>query len=226
LAINTKDSLLLAWASTADALLASSPSTYGTTAAVATAFHAVYQPYADAMAALQDDAQKNKSAIALKDQCKKALLDFARPLYATIKANNAVTYQAKVDMGIHVNSPPSRVPAPVWVPKLEVASVYGRNVRLRILNPLTGKRGKPSKTVAGVSLFSFVGENPPTAAQAWQAEGNVGGSDIVVQFPESVEPSSVVWFTGFYYTARGLSGESCTPISARIGFEGAEPLSA
>jgi hypothetical protein len=216
----------LAWSGTADALLTSSPTTYGTTAAVATAFHAVYQPFADAMAALQDDAQRNKSATALKDQCKKALLDFARPLYATIKANQTVSYQAKVDMGIHVNSTPSRIPAPVWVPKLEVASVFGRNVRLRILNPLTGKRGKPSKTVAGVSLFSFVGENPPTAEQTWHPQGNCAASEVIVQFAESVEPTTVVWFTGFYYTARGLSGESCTPIHARIGYEGAEPLAA
>ena len=180
MAIPTRDSLLVAWTNTADALLTASPATYGTTAAVATAYHAVSQPYVDAVAALQDDAQKNKSLVAAKDQAKTALLAFARPLYATIKANTSVTYQAKVDMGIKVNSPPSSIPAPAEVPKLEVASVYGRNVRLRILNPLTNKRAKPAGCV-GISLFSFVGSAPPGGDEGWHPQGNVTKSEIVAQ---------------------------------------------
>jgi hypothetical protein len=215
----------VAWTNTADALLTASPAAYQQTPAVATAYHTVSLAYVEAVAAMNDDAQKNKSLVAARDQAKKALLDFARPLYTAIQANPNVTYQAKVDMGIKVKSPPSPIPAPGVVPTLSVASVFGRQVRLNIRNPITGKRAKPAGCV-GVSLYSFIGDAPPTGNQQWRPEGNVTKSEILVNFPESVEPTTVVWFCAFYYTARGLSGVTCTPIHTRIGFEGADPLAA
>jgi hypothetical protein len=171
-------------------------------------------------------AQKNKSLVALKNSAKAALLPYARMLYTRIQSNMAVSDPDKVELDIVVRkTEPSPVPAPTDAPALTAASVFGRNVRLNLRNPITGKRAKVPGAI-GVALYSFVGDEPPEGTAGWRSEGNVTKSEIIVQFDESVAPLSRVWFTGCYYTARGLSGPACTPVASRTGDQGAEPLSA
>jgi hypothetical protein len=226
MAIPVKNSLLVDWSTTFNDLFGSSPTTYGGTAAQATQYGTLHTAWIASYTAANASNQKNKALCAAMYTAKAALLPYARMLYKQIQANVAIAPNLKVELGIHVpDTSPSSIPAPVLAPALETVSVFGRNVRVGVRHPVTGKRTKPAGCV-GVSLFSFVSPTLPPADATWQSEGNVTRSDVIVQFPETIAPTTVVWFTAFYYTARGLAGPACTPIQARIGYEGAEPLAA
>src|SRR5687768_12540785 len=88
MSIPTKDSSLVDWSTNADTRLTASPATYGTTAAVATSYAAVHDPFVASytnLVAARAAGARSQSLTAIKDDAKKALLDFARPLYKTIQ---------------------------------------------------------------------------------------------------------------------------------------------
>jgi hypothetical protein len=106
-------------------------------------------------------------------------------------------------------------------PSVDIKSVTGNTVRLRIHDPSNPtRRGKPDG-VDGISVFSFVGAEPPTGVAGWHFEGNTTRTVIDVAFDGSVAPGSKVWFTSFYFNARAQSGPACAPVSTNLQGGGA-----
>src|SRR5687767_8466166 len=93
--------LLVDWSTNANTRLTASPTTYGTTAAVATAYTGVHDPFIAAqenLVAARSAGTRSEALTAIRDACRIALLAFARPLYKTIQANTAVSDAAKIEL--------------------------------------------------------------------------------------------------------------------------------
>ena len=225
--IPTKNADLVGWGANFDTKYTLDPVPLGGTAAMATEFHDRYVAFVDANTAASADATKSKALLGVRESTKADLLEYGRMLYTQIQANIDVPDESKIELGIVV---PDRNPTPVELgetaPFLGVAGVFGRDVHLNIRNADTMKRKKVHGAI-GVNLYSFVGTTPPAGTAGWVSEGNVSKPEVIVQFdPEAVTPGTLVYFTACWYSRTGKTSFSCSPVSARIGFEGAEPIAA
>lgn len=193
------------------------PATYGLVAADATSYSALHTSYANALAAC-DPGQRSKSLVATKNAARNGLKNAARLLAKRVEGTASVTDAQKIELGLNVRALPSPIPAPSNPPALDVVSVTGRIVRVRLHDSTdASRRGKPAG-VAGATVFSFVGAAAPTDPGAWKFEGNTTRTTIDVLFPDSAAAGAVVWVTAFWRNERDLSGPACAPISTNLQF--------
>src|SRR5688572_5910823 len=221
MAIPTKDSALAAWSTNADTRLTATPTAFGCTAAQATAYTALHDPFIAAYEAAAAVGARSKSLVAAKDTAKANLLRYAREIYAFVQASLTVTDANKELLGVVVRNPePSPVPAPATAPVLTVKSVSGRTVKIGLRDAASEeRRGKPPG-VLGASVFSYVGATAPADISAWTFEGNTGRTTIDVVFPSTVAVGAQVWLTAFWFNPRKQSGPACTPVSTNVQFGG------
>jgi hypothetical protein len=219
MAVPTKDSLLAGYSTNFDVRVNATPATYGFTAAQATAYSAVHDPFIAALnAVIAADAAGTRSSalVATKNTAKRALLTVAREMYAQCQASIAVTDTAKIELGITIRNAPTPKPVPGSAPAMDIVSVAQNTVDVRLHDATdSSHRGKPVD-VDGAAIFSFVGDEPPTADQGWNFEGNVTRTRVNIEFPASVAPGSKVWFTAFWFNERKEAGPLCAPISTRL----------
>jgi hypothetical protein len=153
-----------------------------------------------------------------KNTAKEAFIPVARNLYGRVQANAAVLNSDKILLGIVVRSAPTPIPPPSEMPALDIISVIGRTVKIRLHSATDASRkGKPPG-VKGAATFSYVGEEPPTTTGAWKFEGNTTETVFPIEFPESVAPGAKVWLTAQWFNERTQPGPGCTPVSTNIQF--------
>jgi hypothetical protein len=114
MAIPTKDTLLAPCAENWNVRLATGYATFGFSSEQAAALSAVYQPYADAWAALQAARSagiRSASLTAEKDSAKDSLLPYLRELYAVLQASRTVSEASKELLGARSRSS-QRTPLP------------------------------------------------------------------------------------------------------------------
>ena len=230
MAIPTRDVLLADWSVNADARLTATPATYGTTAAVATAYHAVHDAFLTAyntLVASRASGTRSSSEVAIKSAAKIALLNFARPLYKQIQANTAVTAAAKIELGVVVPNPePTPRPVPSFAPLLTVVSVDGRLVRIRLGDPAHPTRKAMPAGVDGATVMSFVGADAPGDPTTYKYEGSTSRTTVDILFPESVVPGTQIWLTAFFFNERKQNGPACAGVGAIINYGGSMPMAA
>jgi hypothetical protein len=211
-----KDATLLAWAQNFYAVANVAPTTYGLTAAQCTAFNTLVTNYQTALAACEPGV-RNKSAVQAKNTAKAALKTNARLLAKLVEGTASVTNAQKAALGVNVRAMPSPIPAPSVSPQLDIVSVTGRTVTIRLHSSETGKRGKPAG-VKGAAIFSYVGATAPTDPSAYAFQGNTTKTVNVVAFPESTSAGTTVWLTAMWFNERAMSGPACEPVSATIQY--------
>ena len=218
-----KDASIVTWANTFASVLSSSPTTYGATAGIAASFQTLADNLQSAYTMSQEPATRTKGTIAAKQAAKQAMKEACRKIVRVIYAQT-LTDQQLIDIGLRPYDPtPTPSPVPALAPILEIVSVYGRDVRVRLKDASGESRGKPP-FVSAAQLYSFVGATPPSGSDGWKMEACVTRTSIIVQFPETVAPGSKVYLTAAWMNSRGLTGPACTPVVASIGYEGAMPL--
>lgn len=182
------DAGLLAWSTSFSTQITATPTAFGLTAAQATAYAAAHAAYATAYAAATNESTRTKGAISGKNAARATLKVDASNLAGIVSHTATVTNQQKLDLGLNVRSKPSPIPAPSDAPGLDVASVSGWTVKVKLHDSATGsKRGKPAG-VSGASVFSYVGATPPNDIAAWKFEGNTGRTGVEVAFDTSNVP--------------------------------------
>ncbi len=223
MSIPTKDTLLVAWSTNADTRLTASPSTFGSTAAIATQYNGLHVLFLDAYEALStavESGMRSKPLATAKDTAKSNLLFFARSLYGQVQASTVVADADKELLGVTVRKLPAPQPAPQVAPNADIVSVNGRTAKIRAHDALVPTRkGKPPG-VAGLTVLSYVGETPPTNIADWVFEGNTTRTIVDVVFPDSVAAGAKVWITCFWRNERDMSGPACDPISTYLQFGG------
>jgi hypothetical protein len=115
-----------------------------------------------------------------------------------------------------VRSAPSPIPPPADAPGLDILSVSGWTVKIKLHDTASSaKRGKPPG-VTGASIFSFVGAEAPADIGSWQFEGNTGKTKGTVTFPNTLAAGAQVWITAFWFNGRKQSGPACAPVPTNL----------
>jgi hypothetical protein len=196
--------------------ITASPTAFGLVAAQATAYAAKNSAYAAAYVEAVDPETRTKGKVEAKNEAKRQLRLMAGDLAKIIDGTPTVTNEQKIDLGLNVRSTPTPIPAPLYAPDIDIVSVSGNTVRLKLHDSTSStRRGRPPG-VDGAAVFSFVGAAAPTDPADWKFEGNTTRTTTNVTFPGTVAPGAKVWFTAFWFNPRAQSGPSATPVTTNI----------
>jgi hypothetical protein len=214
--IPQREADLLNWSTNFDAAIAATPTAYGLTAEQATDYTTAQAAFAQAYQLSNNPATRTPSAIETKDDAKAALIAETRKLVNIVQAYPGTTDTMRVSLGITVRDyDPTPVPVPETAPLIEVKSVTGYTIALRLQNTESTKRAKPAGVI-GAAVFSYVGDAAPTDLGDWKFEGNTSQTATTVTVPGTVAAGSKVWLTSFWFNRRSESGPATQPISTNI----------
>jgi hypothetical protein len=209
-----KDAALLAWSNNFSTLISAGAVSYGLTTTQATAYAALHATYATSLTAV-DPPIRNKAAVATKNTARTALKANARMLAKIVEATPTVTNTQKVTLGLTVRSAPAPIPPPALAPILDVVSVIGRTVKVRLHSPTSDRRGKPPGVAVGF-VYSFIGATPPSELSAFKFEGTTTRTTFDVVFPSTVAGGSQVWLTAAWANPRTQTGPNCPAVTAYL----------
>lgn len=214
----TSDNGLLAWSLHFVDTLTPEAAACGVSPVTLAAYQAAHDAFAEAMAKA-DPNVRSKTLTAEKNEARDVLKINARRVASIIDGQANVTDPMKIELGMTVRSAPVPIPAPAFSPTVEITSVVGHLVSVRVHGPNTTRRGLPDGC-DGIAVFSFVGEICPTDPSKFSFEANTTKMQFNIQFPESVVPGSTVWITAMFFNERKQSGVAANPISTKINFGG------
>jgi hypothetical protein len=219
MSIPLKDSLLVPFSTNFNDRIVATPATFALSAAQATAYTALHDPYVaayNAMMAARADGTRSQSLTNTKDNTKRDLLTYARQLYTFVQSNNSVTQANKILLGIHLKVIPAPIPRPGVQPAVDVIGVTGRTVQLNVHDSASStKRGKPFGATAAW-VYSFVGANYPSDPLAWNFEGATTRPRFDILFPSSVAGGSQVWVCAAWINAKQQAGPTSVPITTNL----------
>jgi hypothetical protein len=196
-------------------LITATPTAYGLTSTLATAYAALHTAYGTALAACEPSI-RTKSAVSTKNVARTNLKNDAKLLANLVNGTASVTNAQKLALGLNVKAAPAPVPPPSAAPALNVNSVSGWTVKIKLSDSSSSaKRGKPPG-VSGASVFSFVGTSAPTDIGAWKFEGSTGRTNVDVAFPNTLAAGTQVFLTAFWFNGRKQSGPACAPVSTHL----------
>jgi hypothetical protein len=196
--------------------ITATPLVFGLVAAQATAYAAKNSAYAASYLLAVDPETRTKGKVEAKNEAKRQLRLMAADLAKIIDGTATVTNEQKIDLGLNVRTTPTPIPAPAFAPDIDIVSVSGNTVSLKLHDSTSStRRGRPPG-VDGAAVFSFVGAAAPTDPADWKFEGNTTRTTTNVTFPGTVAPGAKVWFTAFWFNPRAQSGPSATPVTTNI----------
>jgi hypothetical protein len=213
-----KDATLLAWAQNFYLVANAGPATiYGLTTGELTAFNLLVTGYQTSLAAC-DPGVRSKAAVLAKNNAKAALKTSARFLAKIVEGQATVTNAQKATLGLNVKAAPSPIPPPAFAPQVDIVSVIGHTVKIRMHNSeVAGRRAKPAGC-KGAAVFSYVGPTAPTDPNAYKWEGNTTLTVVDVTFPETVAAGATVWITAMWFNERTQPGPGAAPVQAIIQY--------
>ena len=219
MSIPLKDSLLVPWSNNFDTRITASPITFGLTAAQASAYDALHDPFVAAYNAMMDaraNGTRSESLTAATKSAKAALLEYARELYAFVAANNSVSQANKVLLGIHQRAVPGPIPRPGVRPGMDILSVNGRTVGVHIHDSASStKRGKPAGSVAAW-VYSFVGAEYPSDPTLWSFEGSATKPKFEITFPSTVAGGTQIWVCAAWINSKQEAGPLSVPLTTTL----------
>ncbi len=159
----------------------------------------------------------------LKDEARDDLVASLRELAGVVQKHPGTTDAQRNDLGLTVPSERQRINPPAFPPIIDILSVNGHTVRVRLHEADSTRRGRPAG-VAGAAVFSYVGETPPIK-DGWKSEGNVARMTFDIAFDSELAPGTKVWITAHYFNRRCESGPAGSPASALINYGAAAAAS-
>lgn len=211
-----KDADIVAGSANFAGLIASGFASYGLTTGQATAFGTLNTALQAAHTAAVNPSTRTPVTIearrvAIGNMRASAIL-LAKIVYAT----STVTDAQLVALGLLPRSSRAPIPAPATAPVIDIVSVTGNTVKLRLhAAGDSTKRGKPAG-VNGASVFSFVGATPPDQESEWTFEGIAPKTIVDITFPAGTAPGAKVWFTAFWFNNRKQNGPAAAPVVTNI----------
>jgi hypothetical protein len=194
--------------------LTAAPTSFGCTTTDATNLATATDGYVVALAAC-DPAIRTRPAVVLKNTKKLELNNLIRQLALKIQGTPTVTDAQKAEIGLSIQNVPTPIPPPAFAPAVDVVSVVGRTVRLRIHDSQESRRGKPA-FVAGAMVFSYVGTEAPADPAAWKGEGITTRTGFEIAFPSDVASGAQVWIVAQWYNGKAQTGPASTPITTYL----------
>ena len=207
---------VLAFMNNMSTILTASGTSYGITMAQSSALANLTGILATSLPLAQNPSTKTKTTVAAKQQALVNVKAYAKLLISVIEGQSTVSNAMKVSLGLKLKSIPTPVPAPGAAPALEVISVVGWTVKIKLhdTNP-SSKRGRPPGT-AGANVFSFVGTTPPADVSAWKFEGSASKTVMDVVFNPTIAPGTRVFLCARWFNPRSQSGPLCSPVATNL----------
>jgi hypothetical protein len=209
-----KESDFLAWSTSFRNSITADPVIYGLVAAQATAYSTLHTAFATAYATAIDPATNSKTNVEIKNTAMQALKygpGGAWQLVNICQAFPGMNNDLRSALNIRIpDGRPNPVPVPQTWPDIDIVSVFGHTVRVRVHETGVPKGGKPAG-VKGASLFFFVGEDPPADVNAWGFAGNTTKNVHDVMLPTETAAGARVWLTACWFNNRMESGPATTP---------------
>lgn len=212
-----KDSSLVAFSSNFNTRINAAPERYALSVEQAQAYTAVHQPFVDAynvMMAARAEGTRSESQTTRKEVTKAKLQAYARYLYATVAANQNVSDEDKVSLGIYVR--PGKAQAigrPTDRPGLRLISTTGRSVEVCVYdNSVEGVRRKPQGMI-GAYIYTHCGEDYPSDPKQWRFEGTATRGRYCIELSPSTPAGAQVWIAAAWLSPRGEAGPMCSPIT-------------
>lgn len=219
MALSQKDSVLRGQVANFSEVLTAAPATYSQSAAVAVAVAALVDAFVQAFDALvlaRANGVRSALMTATKNTTRLEMLKTLRPIYAYVQGSAAISDADKIALGVLVKKMhPTAQPAPDEAPDVDIVSVTGRTVKLRIHGAGSTKRAKPAGCQAA-NIFSFVGEVPPADPGLWRFEGGTSKVIFDVTLPASVEAGSQVWFVACWLNSKSEAGPGCDAVGTTL----------
>jgi hypothetical protein len=207
------DTALLNWSVNLLDRITADPTAYNLVAADATAYQAVHDAFQSALEACEP-SRRTKPAVVAKDSAILSLKDQANLVANKVYSSASVTVAQKVELGFPPRATPQNQPAATIAPVIEFLGCNGLTAIIRLSAGAGLGRGKLAG-MAGASIFSFVGAEPPTDSGQWKFEGSVARvTRIEIPFPATTPAGAQVFLTSFWFNARMQSG----PLTPPFGF--------
>lgn len=214
------DSGLLNWVTNFSTIINLNPPTYGLEVEEAAAYGALRDDYAAKYTAAVDPATRGGATVLAKNQSKKVIITESRKLAMFVTTQPTVTDEQRYDLGLTVkDTDPTPVPVPDTSPTIDVLAVEGWTVNFRLHNGDSTKRAKP-EGVRGATMFSYVGEQPPSSIDDWKFEGSITKTDTKIVFPTTLAAGTKIWLTAFWFNPTSQSGPAAVPVSTQINYGG------
>lgn len=152
-------------------------------------------------------------AIARKDNCMKVMQRMAGMFSAIIRGQPGVDDSQLIALGLLPRSGRTRRRVPQDPPRVQVISVRGRVVKIRVCDKdSVSRRSKPFAAV-GSHIFSYVGEESPDDPRAYHYECVASRTTTQITFPNNVPSGATVWLSARWVSARGETSIASVPIS-------------
>jgi hypothetical protein len=194
------------------------PAAYGLNQRHADDYAAANALWAAAYEAAHDPQTRTRGMVAAKNAAAGTIRAMAADLAGIINGTPSVTEAQKLNLGLSVRTTPSRIGPPTRPPRVDVLSVVGRTVALRI-HDTTG-RGKPAGAAAAW-VYTFVGEEYPADASQWRYQGAATRAKYSITFPGFVPGGQPVWIRAAWVNPRQEIGPTSVPITTNLQGGGA-----
>ena len=184
---------------------------YGLTTGQATSYGTLNTALQTAYSTAIEPSTRTRGTIAVKNAAIKAMRASAINLAKIVYSTPTVTDAQLIDLGLLPRSARTPVPPPSDAPVLEVGTVSGRLVSVRVHAVGTDRRGKPFGA-RSANLYSYVGATAPSDPTVWRFEGTATRTITQIQFSNSVANGAQVWLSASWVSNRGATSPSCDPV--------------
>ncbi len=196
------------------------PTALGLTLDQTMAYASLSGDYATKLAASINPETRGGATVLAKNNAKKALVAESRRLAMIVTNHPGVTDEQRYDMGLTIrDTTPTPVPPPSESPTIDVLSVEGWTLNIRLHDDSATSRGKP-EGVTGALVFTYVGDVAPVDVDAWKFEGTASRTTTKVIFPSTLAPGTKVWLTAAWVNRKLQTGPAAMPVSRLISGDG------
>lgn len=201
-------------------LITATPTAFGLTATQATAYGLLNDAYAAAYQLAAAPTTRTRPNIAAKDAARAALKVMASDLAKVIDGTASVTNKQRIQLGLNVRKTRTTIPVPSITPGVDIVSVTGTRVNIRVHNDaVVTKRAKPAGTAAAW-VYTFVGETYPSDPGLWDFQGSTTKNTFEIDFPLTLAGGTQVWICAAWINAKQQAGPVCAPVTTNLQFSG------
>jgi hypothetical protein len=212
--IPRSDVRLRGFASNFNAKVQARPDHYEVSAALAGQLDADTTDYLGKLAVADDESTRTRVTISRKNAAKIKLIATCQAAARIIQAGPATTNAVRYELALPVRGTPSPIPAPAEAPCIDVVSVSGCTVHLR-LHTATGLRGKPAGAAAA-RFHTFIGPTPPQELCQWAFAATTSRTKTSISFDLALPPGATIWLIAAWINAKQQSGPLSQPAYAYL----------
>lgn len=212
-----RESDLVTWSKNFETLVTADAAAYGLSLDQSTAYLNAQAAFAAAYQVANESTTRSPANIEIKNTAKKALIELTREYVNICQAYPGMTNDKRAALQITIpDTDRTPVPVPETAPDIDLVSVIGNTVTIRLHNADSTKRARPAY-VTGATVFTHVGSEPPADIAGWKFEGNTKLTTVDINVPPTVAPNSKLWITAFWRNNLDQSGPATSPVFTWTG---------